>query len=510
MTRRTRASASQRRRAWRTAAVAAAIAGAAGSLTLASCSLDLDESLIGQAPETGASDVIVADTLVPEGGDGALPPIAPESGVCTRDEDCKGTSGCLAAKCDLPRKACVLQVCRQPACNSGACDVAASKCGAPRPYKYRAAQFPVTGPIGCGSLSRCFAAVYPFVFVGTTNGVVAYPASDPANAAADALPVTGLGFVPTQILASGSRVFFLGTAAGTGATSRVPIAYVDVPPDPFAKAIAVTTVLAAHNRPATDPVTLVARGNDTALLLDLNAASSYPAVPIEPPLAEPAVLTSTTIVFTAGSGPVAVSGSRLIMGQLNPATGAATFGFVNAAGSATPQTQPDVVVPTAVNAINPQVFAQSADGAIFWSYVALNAPPSTLGVAVRAARGYFLVPDGNATTFDATGGLDLEVYGAAPVGTPTVGPVAMLDSKTAMVLTSNPPNPGAVTNVQFVTRQPLALVKNADMAPRRFQITLPVSQLAASGSNGIGYVLAVDPAAPTTPVVHVLDPACAP
>jgi hypothetical protein len=86
----------------------------------------------------------------------------------------------------------------------------------------------------------------------------------------------------------------------------------------------------------------------------------------------------------------------------------------------------------------------------------------------------------------------------------------MLDAKTAMVTTANPANPAAVSNVSFVTRQPLALVKNADMSPRRFAITLSVAQLAAAGSNGLGYLLAVDPAAPTAPQVHVFDPACAP
>jgi hypothetical protein len=87
----------------------------------------------------------------------------------------------------------------------------------------------------------------------------------------------------------------------------------------------------------------------------------------------------------------------------------------------------------------------------------------------------------------------------------------MLDSKTAMVAVASPTNPGMQTNIEFVTRSPTpAIVKNADMSPRRFPITLAVSQLAAAGSHGLGYVLAVDPAAPTAPTVHVFDPACAP
>ncbi len=478
---------------------------------LASCSLDLDEALLDERrTEAGTVDVQQPEVFVPEAGDGALPPIQPEGGVCAKDEDCKGTAGCLTATCDVPRKACVLDVCRQPACNSAACDIAMQKCGAPKPYKYRATQFPVGAPIGCGgSLARCFAAVYPFVFVGTANGVVAFAGNDPQNAAPASVPITGLGFVPNQVLASGSRVYFLGTPVGAGVTSRVPLAYVDVPPDPFATKISVTTVLAGFNRPATDPATLLVRGNDTALLLDLNVATAYASVAVEPPLAEPLNLASTGIAFTAGAIPVATSGSRLVMGQIG-AGGVVTFGLVNAAGSATPTTVADVTIATAAPAAGPQYFAQSADGAVFWSYVSLTTPPPVPLPTIRAAKGYFLIADG-ASTFDPTGGIDLEVYGGVPQGTPTVGPVAMLDSKTAMVTTSAPGNPGALTNVQFVTRgATIAIVKNTDGMPRRFPITLSVNQLAAAGSNGLGYILAVDPAAPLAPTVHVFDPACAP
>ena len=504
----------KRDRSWKRAAIAvtACVVGPA-CMGLASCSLDLDEALLERASsEAGTPDVIQSDTFVAEGGDGALPPIQPEAGICAKDEDCKGTAGCLTAKCDVPRKACVLQVCRQPACNSAACDTAMQKCAAPKPYKYRATQFPVGAQIGCGgSLSRCFAAVYPFVFVGTANGVVAFAANDPQNPTPAAVPITGLGFVPVQVLASGSRIYFLGTAVGAGATSRVPVAYADVPPDPFATKITVTTVLAGFNRPATDGMALFARGNDTALLVDLNGATAYASAPVEPPLLEPVNFGSTGNASTLGATPLAMSGSRLILGQIG-AGNAATFGFVNAAGSATPMTVADVPIPTATPAAGPQYFAQSADGAVFWAHVSLTpvAPGPPPPATIRAAKGYFLVAD-SAASFDPTGGIDLEVYPNFPLGTPTVGPVAMLDAKTAMVTTSAPGNPGLVTNVGFVTRgATVALVKNADNMPRRFPITLSVNQLAAAGSNGLGYILAVDPMTPTAPTVHVFDPGCAP
>jgi hypothetical protein len=516
------------RRTRRAAAfVALGCVGAASALGLASCSLGLDEGLIGKvAPEAAAADVVVADTSVAEGGDGALPPLSPEAGICATDQDCKGATGCLTAKCDVPRKACVFQVCRQPACNSAACDLPTSKCSTPKAYKYRAAQFPVGAPIGCGgvaNIARCFAAVYPFVFVGTANGVVAFAANDPQNATPASVPITGLGFLPSQIIASGSRVYFLGTAVATGATSRVPLAWADVPPDPFAAKITATTILAFYNRPAGDPLTLFPRGNDTALLVDFNPAapSLYATAPLEPPLIEPVTLNSSSTAFTAGAVPVGVSGSRLIMEVPVTAAGVLSFGFVNAAGSATPQTLPDVAIATATPAYPPQSFAPSADGAFFWAHSSLTVPPSgPAPVLVRAAKGYFLVADG-AANFDPAAGIDLDVYPPAlpsppaiGAGTPVVGPVAMLDAKTAMVTTAFPANPGAVTNVQFVDRQPLAIRKNDDLTPRKFQITQPITQLAAAGSNGLGYVLAYD-AAPALPPastlsVYVFDPGCAP
>ncbi|MBX3192744.1 MAG: hypothetical protein KF819_37520 [Labilithrix sp.] len=493
-------------------ALVAALGGGV-AMGIASCSLGLDESLIGSGLDGGADDTGAFDNAAPDGNDGAPPPLNPEGGICSKDEDCKGSGGCLLAKCDVPRQACVFHVCREPACTSAACggEAGPTTCAAPKPYKYRAAVFPVGAAIGCGgALTRCFTAVYPFVFVGTSNGVLAFGAADPQSPTPFTVPITGLGFAPVQIMASGSRVYFLGQPTGAGTSSRVPIAWADVPPDPFAATIPVTTVLATLNRPSTDPLTLFPRQNDTALLVDLNVASSYPAVPLEPPLVEPLTLTSTPISFTAGSTPLAVSGTRLVMGQINGA-GAAVFGFVNGAGTATPMTAPDVPIATAAPA-SPgvgQYLAQSADGAVFWSYVSLTAAPPAPPAVIRAVRSYFLTPNGTGA-FDPAAGVDVELYAGAPAGTPTIGPVAMLDANTAMVTTASPANPTLQTDVSFVTRAPLGLVKDGAVPRRGVPITLPVSQLAAAGSNGIGYVLAVDPAAPAAPSVYVYDPACAP
>jgi hypothetical protein len=499
----------------RAAIVAAAIVLTPAALVLASCSLGLDESLIGQGAEASTDlDVVAIDSGAGDGGDGG-PSVLPEAGACTTDNDCKGTAGCFTAKCDVARKRCVFDVCRQTACNSAACTTTASPttCAPAKPYKYEAAQFPVGAQIGCGGqLGRCFAAAYPFVFVGTTNGVLAFSAMDPQSTAPPSIPITGLGFVPVQMVASGNRVFFIGNPVGIGTSSRLPLAYVDVPSDPFAKKVEAVTVLANYPRPAADPVVLYARGDDTALLVDFNAMTSYASAVVAPPLVEPVTLSSNVISFTAGAAPDAVSGTRLMLGQLNPA-GTPLFALASNAGETSTATVPDVAIPSATPASSPSYFAQSPEGAVFWAHVALDgppAPPAPPPPGIRAAKGYFVIADGSAS-IDADAGIDLEAFGGAPQGTPTVGPIAMLDAKTVMVTTASPANPTLQTNVSFLTRSPtLAIVKNADATPRRSLIALPVGQLAAAGSHGLGYVLAVDPAAPTAPTVHVFDPACAP
>lgn len=487
-----------------------AAAGCFSLALVASCSLGLDESKIGRDQDAGTGDeTSTLDSNTNDQRDTAPPPINPEGGVCTKDEDCKGTANCVTAHCDVPRKACVFTVCRETACNSSACN-GGTTCAPPKPYKYRAAQFPVAGPIGCGgAIARCFAAVYPFVFVGTQTGVTAYSAVDPQATAPATVPVVGLDFVPVQIIASGSRVFFLGAAQGTTTLARVPIAWTDVPPDPFATTIPVQTVLATYQRSNADSITLLARGSDTALLVN-NTGPNFPSAKIEPPIADPFTLTPFTITSAVGDVPYGMSGLRLVMGQLN-GVGATQFAFVPNAGDTGAAATAPVAIASATPGAAPFYFAQSADGAFAWSYVSLNgAPPGPPPPTVKAARVYFLTAGGEAA-FDPAAGIDVETYPNLPLGTNSAGPIAMLDANRAMVLTAIPANPATTTNVSFVTKSPaLALVKNADMSIRRSPINLAVTQLAAAGSNGLGYVLAVDPATPTIPQVYVFDPGCAP
>jgi hypothetical protein len=474
-----------------------------------SCSLGLDESLIGKGINDGGTNLVDATGADADDGgggggdDGTLPDIDPVGGTCATDEECKGTAGCLKAKCDLSRHACVLDSCRS-ACASAACDVAAKTCGTAAPYHYKVAQFPVGAAIGCKGVGRrCFTAIYPFVFVGTANGALAFAAHDPQSASPATVPLTGLTFVPTQIVGSGNRVFFVGTPVGTGAVSRIQIAYADVPQDPFATEIEVKTFLATYGRPATAPVNLIARGGDTALLANgpFDGGLAGAAI-VEPPLADPVTIAVKDVSMPLGAAIVAVSGSRAILGRAVDA-GPELFVLEGAGTGAQGNLGPAVPLKSGTPS-GGGYYGQSADGAVFWQQLSMTAAAPMVPAKLRAAKAFFLFA-GNEAPLGTPAGLDVEIFNVE-AGTPMVGPVALLDANNALVTTAVLGDTKQ-SNVSFVTRTPFAVVKNADGKPRRFPIPLPVAQLSPAGSNGIGYVLAVDPAAPN---VYVFDPACAP
>jgi hypothetical protein len=504
-----------------------ALGGALAALTIFACSLGLDESKIGQVDAASPPvDAPAQETAVDAPSDGP-PPIMPEGGVCTKDEDCMGASDtCEKPRCDVPRKACVVDVCKPAACMTSACDTMARTCAAPKTHKFLAAQFPVGAGVGCGSVRSCFAAVYPYVFVGTPNGVVAFSGDDPGNVTPTPVPVTGLAFVPVQVVASGSRVFFLGAASGSGmaTSSRVQIAWIDVPPDPFRKSLAVSSVLATYNRPTSEvgfSLGLFTRANDTALLIDYNAAQSFPCTAVEPPLLEPVSLGSTPIPFTTGTVPEIESGTRLVMASFDGNAGTGSFGLMSNAGGSPATNGGQVAVPATMGMpatpfffnFPSSTFAVDPQGGVAWIVESVTqAPnnPAPPGSLVKSVKTFFLLADG-AANFDFTQSVDIETYNTVPPGPPPVfgqgaaliGPAAMIDTNTALVTTADKNN-AAQTNVQLVTKMPLGLV-----AGKKQPITTnAVGSLAASASGGYGYVLASETA--TASSVYVFDPACAP
>ena len=459
---------------------------------VASCGLGLDESRIDQVDADIPNDATFPDGPAPiDSGDGSMP--VSLGGPCTKDDDCKSTNACLKGKCDLTRKACAYDVCKPQACSTATCDVNAKTCGPGKTHPYRAAQFSIAQGVGCGGApSRCFAAVWPYLFVGTTTGVVAYAASDPANATPAEVPITGLGFVPAQILASGSRVYFLGAPSASATAGKVSLSYIDVPADPFVKTLAAKTVLAGYNRGNTVGIALAYKPGDSAYFLDVTTPS---AASIDPPLVEPFNIATNPMMLTPPDAIAGVSGNRLAVWNINAAVNSiASFGLVTNIATATPTTVADQPLSTVGVVSTPQAFASGPDGALFWTVSSLTAAAATPGTLVRAAKSYFLLADSNAAAYDQANGLDIEVYQPiAPVGVGAgvIGPAVMLDAKTAMVTAATPQNI-AQSSVQFIGKAPLGILKNMDNSLRRFVLPAPPTSLGVTTSNKIGYVLSVD------------------
>lgn len=472
-----------------------------------SCSLGLDESLIAGADSSPDGDAV--DDLDGGFGEGSVDsgvPEPPRHVACERDEDCVTTHGCLRGTCDLSKKACRYDVCRPQACRSAVCDLESRSCGEPSEYKYHAARFPVGGVVSC---AKCAAAVHPWLFVVTSTGVVAFDVSNPANEAPRTVDVVGLGFVPKAMVQSDDRVWMLGDATGAG-PSRVQVAFIDPPADPFATKIEAHTVLATYDRPG-ELLSLFARKDGSALLVGPSNEQTPTSI-VEAPLEEPARIEPRTLSGVTDFTPHAVSGERLLFGRINGQQ--AQFRFVEQAGTPDGDTKATVTLTDPGAVSTARAFAQGPVGVVFWATGVHQG--IGVGTSTRAARGYFLVGGEAAPIDQAVTGIDIELYnagGGVNANVPIFGALqataAMLDSKTAMIATRSRTN-ASQTAVQFVTREPLGIVQDGEVARRQ---VLPVeigTFVAATASHGIGYLVANDQVSQANPTatVYVFDPAC--
>lgn len=473
---------------------AAAPAGTAMLALIVSCSLGLDESKIqNQTDATFIDDVTQQDVTNADGGDGGTGDGAIPGAACAKDDDCVAPNACAKGRCDLLARRCVYDVCRPMACNASACDTATKVCGAPAPYKFTVTKFSVGVP------AQRMVAVYPWLFVQTAVGIVAFNVSNPTSQTPPKVTISGLGFVPTQMVATSNRVFFMTGPSGPGniPTSTVAIAYVDVPADPFATKIDAKGTLATFSRPGNEPAVMLPRENDTVLLYSTTPGGptpAYNATIVEPPFVEPVTFTTTPLLYQAGQTPAnVISGSRFLMQSYDGSNGIWAFGLVANAGSAMP-TNAGVYSFADAGPHGPnQAYSIGPGGSVFWSSAPLTTAPISPDppALTRAARAQFLFANG-AGDYDRPSSFDIELYDVTPVGVggPSVGPVALLDPDTALVLTAARENPGGQTSVQVAKRNPLGLVTDGKI-PRRAVLPVPLQTFqAAAAANGIGYAVA--------------------
>lgn len=457
---------------------------------------------LGLQPPPGESD---------GGGDATTGDAGPDVSnpqQCKADPDCKSANGCLTGKCVVDAGRCDYTLCPATACNAAACDTNSHTCSAPSSYPFHAATFHVAaGNVGCGGggagARRCFAAVYPFVFVGTTNGVVAYSVANPASTSPTSIPVAGLPFFPSVIVASGGTVYFVGASAGTGPDYKIPIATLTVPGDPTVAQMAASTVFNTVQIPPSEPIAVFADTTGGIYLVQSNASKSFPAARITAPLKDLDTITfAPTAGLPANSGVAAASGSRLVtFRQENGGSYGAFFSLENAAATGSAQNAGEQnVLQTMGQTYVPSYIAQSPSGGLLWTTAAVNVPDGGPATTV-AARLSWVLADQVATNFDATTHVDVSTYNTSGLGGDLPGPSAWVDDNTAIVVSAVPSNP-TQSVVQVASRNGTPSV----VPNRSFQLAFPPSQLAVAASKGFGYVLTPDQTSGVN--VHVFGTAC--
>ncbi len=491
----------------------AALALLVGSVSTSACSLGLDESKIladANVVPDGAPGVL------PDGGIGPLPDGAPrpdtgapagDASACTQDSDCKASNACLKGRCDALTHACLFDACVQAnACSSSTCDVSAESCALPQSYGFHASSFPVArGNAACnGSVSRCFAAVWPYVFVGTVNRIEAYGVANAANASPPSVSVTGIPFLPQFIVSSGRRVYFIASPGQAFPDYRLAVAWVDVPGDPFVTTIAAHSQLLVYPHSSISAVYATVDGG--VFVVNGDASRAYPTGILRAPLHDgDRVATFPLSGIAKDAFPVAASGSRIIAYRYDNTPGVYTpsFSFQPNAATAGAQAGPETSVVTMGPLVAQGTFAQGPDGNVLFSAPALVAEDA--GLDIPAVRTAWLVENGSAAAFDVGARVDVESYvPSAPQGGQFAGPVAWLDTKRALV-TAAYRDDRSQTVVQVISR---AQLPPSTLPNRRFVLPANVGNIGVAGSQGNGYVLAPDGNDGLT--VHVFAPSCPP
>lgn len=472
-------------------AVVAAALGAA-----ASCSLDLDESRIGAGGPGAQPDGAVAptsDAARPDGGAG--------DGVrCDTDSDCTLANECLKGTCDTALSRCVYASCLTEACTYGACGRDTKKCGqgAKQPFGTRIGS--LEGVLSCPVLGQCAAAVHPFLFVLTTTGAAVLSTAELRAGAVNPIAVRGLSFVPTRVVASGGRVFFLGeklVPAVPGVTPGAPVsvAVVDVPADPFAAvAVESATVVASPTTPERTELTAILPSGRGELSLGLrpgNYATGFfgAAIPDAPdglPIGPVPVLDGGAVGSLVGAS----------ADQALAARGVAPFevGYAWVRGLGTEQA-----------ALGAERIAKelSPVGRVW------IAPNAAGAVALAAER--VVVVDGGAAGVDT-----IALYfpwaqaGAEATFTPieirkgqgALSGLAWMDDDRVLVVTT-----GGGVFARIASRS-----GNAIIPGKALDLPGAGTLFATAGSGGVGYLVVAEELKPdggaVTPAIRVLDPRC--
>jgi hypothetical protein len=508
------------------------VAAATYATANAACSLDLDRALMaGNSPDAsdGSVDRDRVEPPLPEASkpDGpkldsstdvaldAVPSDARgtlEAGVCATDADCQSWAAMAGScatttKCDTIRGTCIVDLCNAGACKASACDLATKSCLPARPYAFNVGHFTVSQGGVVFGVGPSIAAAYPFVFVLTTTGVAVYNVIDPTSGSPPQIPLNGVTFVPTAVLAVGSRVYFVSGVEATSPAYRQAIAWVDVPVNPLVPSLDATVTWAATTGSVLGGV--FSNGVD-GVYLTYSSGMLEPTANARPPLDSSTTLMALPNTGLAQGATVAASsGTRLVSYRYDTTTSLPSLALVT--NAATPQAL--AMGEQSINAYGPldgeATLVTGADGSVLWTNIVLPPPPIN-GVAGSWVAGLtWLLSGASAGTFDTSVRVTLESYSSASVSslsssTYLLAPAAWVDSNTALGLAGAAENPGGSTSVQVVTRQPPALASG-----KRSVLSVAPGAAYAAASNGFGYVLAADSPSNVSATIYVFAPGCA-
>jgi hypothetical protein len=481
----------------------------------AHCSLGLDPALMKSGPtpsDAGAANGVSLDARADQGSapasqdgaavDGPSTPAGTSPGTtCNTDADCASTlfpGACVtSATCDPTYHVCMFDVCNVGSCAVASCDLLAKTCSQPVDTGFTISVFPiVSGGVGGTSPAVAMAAAYPFLFVLTTNGVVAYDVANPTGNVPAMVTLHGLPFIPTSILASGRRVYFVSGVEGGGPTYRQAVAWIDVPGNPF-----LTSLDAQAAFIETTESTLVS-ALVTSDGIDLVYGGAFdPTASLAAPIADSMFVVSAPIAsLAADAGIVAASGDDLVSYRYanghHPAF-ALISGIAANNGMATPERAVSAYGPVD----NQASFASGEDGTVLWESAPLRTTDAGVTSDIASARLAWLAPTGDGGLFDTTVYADLETYPEA-TGVTVVGPTVWIDANTSVALAATKDDLGS-TSVQVFDRATSALIPG-----KRGLIPAPPGSLGVAASGGFIYVLAEDDATNRTASVYVLAPGC--
>jgi hypothetical protein len=476
------------------------------------CSLGLDPSLIGSGNEgdgSASSSGGPGDGAFPADGDAHFPPTdAPptlDAGACTKDSDCQTAAeagaGCVTdAKCDPTWHVCLLTTCAVAGCKAAVCNLAQQTCSVPTTYGFEATHFAVSyGGVGAG-VRYSIAAAWPYVFVVTTNGVVAYNVVDPSNSSPPLVPVHGVAFIPIAAIAVGRRVYFVSGTEGSGPTYREAVAWVDVPQNPLLDDLYATSAFVGTTESGVSNV--LTNGVD-GMFIVYSSGKLLPTANARPPLNETTTLSPfPNAGLATNANIVAASGSRLVAYRYDGSSNFPNLALVNGAATASAQTTSE----QAISAYGPQsdqwAMATGEDGSLLWTTAVDAVVDGGSPAGIERARLTWLLGSSTAANFDTSVHVDLQTY-SPTTGDNVVGPPLWIDANTVLGLAAAASGSTGSTSVQLVTKSPPAVV-----ASTRTLLSIDPGSVGVASSGGFGYVLAQDDTNNKSCSVYVFAPAC--